>query len=510
MDGSIDRDQIDKIYVLAKIITSTGTSELIFLGVKEQVERAASGLFKTALGAMEDMFGHGFVYNIILKKVSSICTDGTNEGGLWKFLEDEMTKSGSKIPLVKIWCAAHRADLAFNELSKSALESDKILSVFSRTASYFHVSAVRSVQLKQIATEIGLKLLSMPKIFSVRWTEYSFQLVRAILVNWRAIVLYFARNKNAQTQGLYKYLTNAGNLRKIAFFADVLFIFQRFHKKMQSNLLTLMKMSADVKSVIASLDKLKNQSIPIGFEDKLQAQIVVNGEKHFLNDIELESIMTGRKAAKSDVESFKKEVIDALTEFLRQRPQIRNKELLSALDALLKFDGSNAIKKVHDIVASHLDFASLYLQFSDLCEDKQVTELPIEKMVKHLSSTERIVHFRELATILARIVAATPHSADVERCISANNLLKTNLRSNLVLPTENKYLYIHFNMPVLELWDPRGAITHWISTSRRNRPSHTTESNISKKQAFFKGVFENCDSDESESDSDIQMNVNIF
>lgn len=71
-----------------------------------------------------------------------------------------------------------------------------------------------------------------------------------------------------------------------------------FTKKMQSNLLTLMKMSADVKSVIASLDKLKNQSIPIGFEDKLQAQIVVNGEKHFLNDIELESIMTGRKAAK--------------------------------------------------------------------------------------------------------------------------------------------------------------------------------------------------------------------
>lgn len=66
---------------------STGTSELIFLGVKEQVERAASGLFKTALGAMEDMFGHGIVYNIILKKVSSICTDGTNEGGLWKFLE---------------------------------------------------------------------------------------------------------------------------------------------------------------------------------------------------------------------------------------------------------------------------------------------------------------------------------------------------------------------------------------------------------------------------------------
>lgn len=156
--------------------------------------------------------------------------------------------------------------------------------------------------------------------------------------------------------------------------------------------------------------------------------------------------------------------------------------------------------------------ASLYLQFSELCEQEQVRTLSIDQIVKHLASPERIIHFREVVTILARIVACTPHSAGVERCISANNLLKTNIRSSLALATENKYLYIYFNMPVLELWDPRSAITKWISTSRRNRPSHTTESQTSKKQAFFKGVFENCDSenDESESDSDFQMNVRAF
>lgn len=81
--------------------------------MKEQVEREAIGLLKTALGAMEDMFGHEFLYNVIMMKISSVCTDGTNvnsgeEGGLWKFLEDEMIKTGSRIPLIKIWCAAQR------------------------------------------------------------------------------------------------------------------------------------------------------------------------------------------------------------------------------------------------------------------------------------------------------------------------------------------------------------------------------------------------------------------
>lgn len=89
IDGSIDRTQIDKIYVLGKIVTSTGISELIFLGVKEQKKRKAIGLFNAALGAMEDIFGREFVYNVILPKTSSICTDGTNvnsgeEGSLWK------------------------------------------------------------------------------------------------------------------------------------------------------------------------------------------------------------------------------------------------------------------------------------------------------------------------------------------------------------------------------------------------------------------------------------------
>lgn len=520
VDGSIDRSQIDKIYVMAKIVTSSGQSELIFLGVKEQTEREAVGLFRTALGAMEDLFGHEFVYNVILMKTSSICTDGTNvnsgeQGGLWKFLEDEIQKIGSHLLLLKIWCAAHRADLAFGDLTNKVAEIEKILNICSRIASYFHVSAIRSVELKKIASDIGLDLLSMPKIFTVRWTEYSYQSVRAIIVNWRALVKFFAANDNAQEQGFYKYLTNIENLKKMAFVADTLFVFQRFHKKIQSNTLTLLSMSESVKNVIASLEKLKSEPIPSGFEDQLTTKIVTNDEKKIIGDIELEQPTMNTRSATTDIASFKTDVIDSLNKFLKERLQVRNENLLTALENFAKFENQDAIKEIHKSVSPDLNLASLYLQYGDLCEDKRVKELPLHKMLEHLVSPERIIHFREMATILARVVACTPHSADVERCISANNLLKTNIRSSLSLPTENKYLYIYFNMPVLEHWHPGNAITKWMSTSRRNR-SHTTETSKSRKQAYFKGVFKDCDSDdsdddqESESKSKTQLKVKAF
>lgn len=520
IDGSVDRTQMDKIYVLAKIVTSGGALELVFLGVSEQVERFAAGLLKTALEAIENQFGREFLYTVILKKVSSICTDGTNVnsgevGGIWALLENEIAKNGSDIPLTKVWCAAHRSDLAFKDLESEVPETDKILSVFSRISSYFHTSTVRSVELKKAASGIGLKLFSMPKIFDVRWTQYSYQLVRAIARNWHALVLYFREEGSAQSKGFLTFLTNEANMKKAAILGDVLMIFQRLQKKLQSNSQTLLKMTADANSAIGSLEKLKQQSIPTGFESKLRNKIQDVDGKPFLNGIELNTIVSTRRGTlPSATETFRIDVIDTLVELLRARLHQENQELLSALEAFCKFDDVAAINKVHEIVGKDLDLAALYLQYSDFITARNITILPLQKIVHHFALPDQIVHFRELATILARIVACTPHSADVERCISANNLLKTSIRSNLAITTENKYLYICFNMPALENWTPERAITKWMSTTRR-QSAKTAETKSSKRQAYFKGVFESCDceGDEDkgdESDSELQMNFDLF
>lgn len=158
IDGSVDRSQMDKIYVCGKLITKEGKQELVFLGMDEQTERGAIGLFRTTLNAMIKMFSKEFVYAHILPKISSVCTDGVNtntgeRGGLWFHLEKEISSTNSKIPLIKIWCVAHRGNLTFGDLCKNNAIVADIISNMSKVSSYFHTSGLRTAELKAIASE---------------------------------------------------------------------------------------------------------------------------------------------------------------------------------------------------------------------------------------------------------------------------------------------------------------------------------------------------------------------
>lgn len=136
--------------------------------------------------------------NLIFRKTSSVCTDGTNlntgeKNGLWALLEGEIKKSGSKIPLTKIWCAAHRAELAWKSASRSVKEVSKVLKILSEISTHFHFSAICTSELKKIASEHGLTALNLPKIFEIRWSQFTYNLVFNVLKSWNALVVYFQK-----------------------------------------------------------------------------------------------------------------------------------------------------------------------------------------------------------------------------------------------------------------------------------------------------------------------------
>ncbi|NP_001192083.1 uncharacterized protein LOC100573221 [Acyrthosiphon pisum] len=90
-----------------------------------------------------------------------------------------------------------------------------------------------------------------------------------------------------------------------------------------------------------------------------------------------------------------------------------------------------------------------------------------------------------VCTMLARVAAAKPHSADVERLISASNLLKSPLRSTMNIETENLSLYINYNMPPLYGWDPRDTVYHWMFKKKHR----VLKRRKGKEQGYFSGVF---------------------
>lgn len=139
---------------------------------------------------------------------------------------------------------------------------------------------------------------------------------------------------------------------------------------------------------------------------------------------------------------------------------------LIIISPLFKIDPATDIKQIHEMIAPDSDLTSLYMQFAELCNSDFNKAGSISEVIGILIRSERgLEEYRELITLLARIYACTPHSADVERCISANNLLKTSLRSNFSLNTEYRYLYLQFNLLALEKWDPRPAIQYWLQVN---------------------------------------------
>lgn len=108
--------------------------------------------------------------------------------------------------------------------------------------------------------------------------------------------------------------------------------------------------------------------------------------------------------------------------------------------------------------------------------------MPLCSLIEQLSKSGS---FNTLLIIFAQVLAAKPHSADVERLISTSNILKSANRQNLLVESENEYLFVHFNMPSLSLWDPRDAVLSWTNATNRR----VKETPKAREQSWFKGVF---------------------
>lgn len=490
VDGSVDSTHIDKIYVMAKVINLDGSSELLFIGIGEQTERKAEGLKNAVVEAIKTAAEEP---KALLSKVSSLCTDGArvntgSQSSLWTLLDDEVKNSGSAIPLLKIWCSAHRADLVWGDTAKKHGEINKLLFALSKISSHFNQSGLRVAELTKIAKENNISVLRIPKIFEIRWSEFSFDLIRSVLFSWEALVIYFDRNKAcAVCAGFHRYLTNSENLKLIAFLGDVLFTFQQFQKKLQSDRLTIVSMVTHVNSVKRSLMELLTKPLPGAFEVGLAAKMRAGEDGD-----QMKSVKLRQPNNPTDFHALRKGILESIVSFLNERFHA-DEALLETITPFIKFESGADIEAVYEMVAPDLSLPRLSLQYRDICNNPELlgVGISLSAAISKLSATnEGRDNYREVITLLARIAACTPHSADVERCVSANNRLKTKLRSSLTVSTENEYMFIHYNMSDLDKWDPTTAANLFVSEkTRRDRDVSTSTEGRSRAQPYFKGVF---------------------
>lgn len=252
-------------------------------------------------------------------------------------------------------------------------------------------------------------------------------------------------------------------------------------------------MMSQITAVKRTFEQMETTPLIGGFEDNLAEKITTGtDDKKYLKDIELQQSRPFRRRNVQSFSELRKRILVSIRSFLDERFEA-DETLLQLISPFIDFNPDANIRAVHEKVAPDLSLPSLSLQFQDISNNPDVlsSELSLnEKIVQLSKTTESRENFRELIIVLARFAACTPHSADVERCISSNNRLKTKLRSSLAVETENKYLFIHYNMPNLENWNPTAAANLFVTEkARRERDTTTAAGGKPREQTYFKGVF---------------------
>jgi hypothetical protein len=431
-DGSVDRTQKHNVFVMAQIVKDDVEASIVtvYLGFDTPKSKGAIGY----LNCLKRITKKFLPWKDFLALITSVVTDGEslNLGrlnGLIAKLKALRNLSPSNSPLISIWCVPHRTNLAWKSTSKLNI-IDKLIIRARKLSKHFRSSGKRTQKLRTIAANEKLQRpVRYPAFFAVRWVEYVFKLLNAVLRNWYTSMKYF-QSENLTSQ--LNFWTQYNTLHFTVFLTDVLSLVKRFQKSCQSDTINLLDVNNLKQSLFENLEKSKHTHVEEGWEELFLRQTVINTNNAILRGIQLKTatstIITrttrNNRATKRILPLFtpttRQHIIGKLIQDLKMRldldlPLIKAFEPLLSINSLASLED---LKMCHAVVAPDIDeniFISDYynaaalLNNDESCNPHEALKKLIEISPHHLSS---------IKSSLARILAAKPHSADVERLIS--------------------------------------------------------------------------------------------
>lgn len=426
-DGSVDRTQKHNVFVIIQVVKSDGKLATLCIGFDIPKKKGAAGYLK----CIKKIASRVLPWEEIFALITSLVTDGENLNlgrlnGLVAMLKELRRASSSASPLFSIWCVPHRTNLAWKTVSNTTKSIADIITRARKLSKHFRRSGKRTQALKDVATANYLKQpLRYPAFFAVRWVEYIYKLFNTILRNWRASMLYF-RSVNETTK--FFFWKHYDTLHFITFLTDILFLIKTFQKACQSDSITLLEVAERKANLIKRLENCINGKVDGGWEECLAQNIVTNGHRKYLYGIELKLVnsfirtVKGRRTVVSTSFTLQKRrfIIQQLIQNFNVRLELDN-GLLAAMEPLRVVSLSTPTE---DLELCHSTFAPDFGRDQFVSDYYGAAEILNDYQCKTtLESLQKIIdvcpeNLTSLKLALARVSAAKPHSADVERLIS--------------------------------------------------------------------------------------------
>ena len=217
----------------------------------------------------------------MFRRASSFVTDGASvntgeKNGLWALIDHDFNLplgDEPPTPMIKIWCAAHHSQLASKSVTNSIKEVSHLIQQLSSISTFFHVSGIRTRELSDAANAEGRCVLSLPRVFDVRWTEFTSLLIEVVLRSWCALVKYFKKSNEKEATGFLSFLAKKSNLDLLTLLADLLTVFSRYQQQLQSDSVTLIDMDSNTSNVKAKVSGLKETALLGGWVEAQSEQV---------------------------------------------------------------------------------------------------------------------------------------------------------------------------------------------------------------------------------------------
>lgn len=418
VDGSVDRMQKHNVYALIHVITDVGKMKTYFLGFDIPLGNGALAYQQVTQNIAEDIVP----WDQLLSMTTSLVTDGENKNrghltGLWRRLKDEKRELNDG-PFITLWCLGHRLNLGWKATCILKI-IDTLIKEASNISSYFHFSGERTRLLEAMATEKKINQpLHYPKYFEIRWTEFTYNLLYAILRNWNAMITYF---KSVNDIGYTNLWLSRDRIHLTAFVCDVLTVVKIFQKTFQSNSISILQLPSKRTKLIQDITKLKSTPLENGWEQLFLKKLVTSNDGS-VSLLGHELLINNR--LRSGLFTFainnRNDIIDTLIKNLNERFDV-DVDIQIGLHVLLELkpDASHIeLELCHSIIIPEMEsdvFCFEYCEASNLLNADERKD-PLTNVLKLEQSSSK--RFTVLKFALARASAIKPHSADVENIIS--------------------------------------------------------------------------------------------
>ncbi len=423
-DGSVDRTQDHNVFVLGNLIHKDGKMETVFLGFgipenEESEDDCAAAYFQ----CIKTVITKIMPWAEFLKLMSSLVTDGEplntgSRNGLWARLASEH-QLHTCLPLIFIWCMAHRISLAWKSVCNDNPFVLDIINIALQLCTFFHNFGKRTAKLRNGAKEYNLSPpLQYPSYNSTRWVQYAFHLLNTVLRNWRPSMIYFITQNEPQLEECWR---SYDRLRWLTFLADILRLLKTFQKFFQSDTNTILEMANKKQELFERLEKSIYQSTENGWEELFLNELIDDdGDMVFHGH----SLITESRTRNISIYAYtfekREAVIRSLLRHLDERLEIDEEktESLRPLHPITCSSSYESLKLCHKFIVPDFDESIFITEYHNASHSLQNYEFtsPINTLrtLNEFSTKSFVV----LKTALARFAAAKPHSADVERFIS--------------------------------------------------------------------------------------------